>query len=680
MKLMRIWAIGLAAVLGWVSDQWVFCADKPDIGPPGQPLPAVWLADWNQPPMANRPLQIVHGINLCAALPEGVEQMVPGSSPGQLKSEPMRFYKDRGLGGVVCNVAFRGYMDSEENWKNLVAGVEGCDKLGMVVWIYDEQGYPSGAAGGQVLRENPALEATELAFDASRSDPLLIRAAYEHTHASNNYYAARRYINLLEEQATRTFINKTHEAYFQRLKPYFGRTVQAVFTDEPSLIAVNLGPLPEKVRAKVPVVDPLDPAVRPLPAVPWCRDLPQCYQERFGEDLLPRRRSLFAGQSPEDRRVRRQFWSLVADLVAERYFGAIQRWCHEHGIAFSGHSLWEEALMHHAALEGNGLKVLGQMDIPGLDLLTSNPEAVLGDGWLTAALPSSAAALHGRRRVMTEVSDFIETQGGHGPVALAEMQATAAWQASWGVTDFTLYYKLASRSSQDYRAYCDYVGRLNAILKPARLESKVLLYYPIYDLWAEYLPVAGLLRMESQSPRAQRLVASFLRLGQALQQSQIPFLLIDHENLAAAAVSPDGNLVLGEHAFNAILLPDGAELEPKSAEVIQRFRQHGGRVLACPPDSVLTAGPALVAQLQPQYRISPPSPAIALGRFARDGRSILLAVNVGTAAYEGELLVGTSGTWQMLDPVTGTIRLTETKAPGRLRLRLNARQAIILMQ
>ena len=45
-------------------------------------------------------------------------------------------------------------MDSEENWKNLIAGVERCDKLGMVVWIYDEQGYPSGAAGGQVLREN----------------------------------------------------------------------------------------------------------------------------------------------------------------------------------------------------------------------------------------------------------------------------------------------------------------------------------------------------------------------------------------------------------------------------------------------------------------------------------------------------------------------------------------------
>ncbi|MEI8372533.1 MAG: hypothetical protein WCJ35_06835 [Planctomycetota bacterium] len=678
MKRTWIWVIGLAAVLGWVSLQGVFGADKPGIDPP--PLPAGWLADWNQPPMTNRPLQIIHGIDPRAALPEGVEQMVAGSSPGRRKSDSMQYYKDCGLGGVVCNVAFHGYMDSEENWKNLLAGVDRCDKLGMVVWLYDEQGYPSGAAGGQVLRENRALEATELAFDASRSDPLLIRAAYEHTHASNNFYAARRYINLLEEQATRAFIKKTHEAYFQRLKPYFGRTVQAMFTDEPSLITVNLGSLSEKVRAKVPVVDPLDPAVQPLPAVPWCSDLPQCYQKRFGEDLLPRRQSLFAGQSPEDRRVRRQFWSLVADLVADRYFGAIQHWCHAHGIASSGHGLWEEVLMHHATLEGNGLKALGRMDIPGMDLLTSNPEQVLRDGWMTAAMPSSAAALHGRRRVMTEVSDFIETLGGHAPASIADMQATAAWQAAWGVTDFMLYYKLAARSPQEYRAYCDYVGRLNAILKPARLDSKVLLYYPIYDLWAEYLPVAGPLQLESQSPRAQRIVASFMQMGQTLQQHQVPFLLIDHENLAAAAVSPDGKLILGEHSFETILLPEGAELEPKSAAVVERFRRQGGGVLACPPDALLAPKRfATAATAQSQYRISPPSSAIALGRFARDGHTILLIVNVGTTAYDGDLQVGDSGTWQMLDPATGTIRMAETKAPGRLQLQLKGRQSVILV-
>ena len=63
-----------------------------------------------------------------------------------------------------------------------------------------------------------------------------------------------------------------------------------------------------------------------------------------------------------------------------------------HQVASSGHSLWEEELMHHVPLEGNGLKVLGRMDIPGLDMLTSDPEAVIHSGWMTAG-----AAHLGRR-------------------------------------------------------------------------------------------------------------------------------------------------------------------------------------------------------------------------------------------------------------------------------------------
>jgi hypothetical protein len=44
---------------------------------------------------------------------------VPGGSPGLARPNPLQGYKDCGLGDVVCNVALRGYMDSEENWKNL---------------------------------------------------------------------------------------------------------------------------------------------------------------------------------------------------------------------------------------------------------------------------------------------------------------------------------------------------------------------------------------------------------------------------------------------------------------------------------------------------------------------------------------------------------------------------------
>ncbi|MBM4035920.1 MAG: hypothetical protein FJ291_29625 [Planctomycetes bacterium] len=640
-------------------------------------LPKKWLGGWNQPPLADRPLQIIHGFNPAKEIPDGLQQMLsePATSPAEAKRT--RYFNDLvalGLGGVVANVAFKDYLRSEESWQALVAGVETCAKLGMFVWLYDEDGYPSGAAGGLVLKENPAFEASELAFDPSLPDPFVVRPAYEFTHASNNYYAARRYVNLLDDRATRAFIAKTHDAYWSRLRPHFGKTIQATFTDEPSLIAINLGQIPEPARKRVRTVDPLDPAAKPLPCVPWVHDLPRQYKRRYGEDLLAQRRSLFEGDSPDDRRVRGQFWALVADLAAERYFAPIQAWCRRHRIASSGHILWEEAVMHHVPLDGNHLKMLSLMDIPGLDVLSSDPEVVLHGGWLAAALPASAAMLTGGRRVMTEVSDFVQTQGGQGPAALPEMQATAAWQAALGVTDFTLYYRIADRPAEATRAYGDFIGRLNAILKPARLAPSVLLYYPIRDLWAEYRPVAEPLRLESQSPKAQRIVRSFNRLGQALLRGQVPFALTDHEFLANARVLRDGTLAMRDQRFGAIVLPQDTELLPDAARVVERFRTRGGKVLT---DTGQLASQALCEALRPAFRLTPASDRIVLGRFIRDEREIVLLVNVGRQPYSGTLSAQGVAGWLALDPATGAV--TPSTSEGGARLSLAPRQALLLV-
>jgi len=430
-------------------------------------LPPTWMTAWNAPAAADRPLQIVHEIDLAGRLPEGMNQLLPSSTPDGIARQSLEYYQQRGLGGLVCNVSFRDYLQSEENWEKLVRSVEACRDLGFNVWIYDELGYPSGGAGGLVVARNREFVAQELAYDGSQWDPFILLPAYEFTHASNNYHAARRYANLMDDRAIRCFLEVTHEAYFHHLGPLFGPTVQAMFTDEPSLIAVNIGQIPEDVRRQVKVVDPLDPNIKMLPRVPWCYDLADRYRERFGQDLLAQRHSLFQGDTITDRQVRTQFWSLVADLVADRYFGALELWCEQHGVVSSGHGLWEEAILHHVPLVGNGLKCLGRMQVPGLDLLSSDPEAVNHTGWLTAGLPASAARLNGRRRVMTEVSDFSQKMGGQGPAKLAEMQATAAWQATWDVTEFTLYYSTADREADEFRQYGDFVGRLNAILKPA---------------------------------------------------------------------------------------------------------------------------------------------------------------------------------------------------------------------
>jgi hypothetical protein len=624
-------------------------------------LPQAWCRRWARPPAEDRPLQIVHGVE-----------------PGQDIAAFLQTQQERGMGGVVCNASFRGYLHSEEAWEALLAAIDACQRQRLVVWLYDEKGYPSGGAGGLVLQGHPEYEAQALTYDPTQAESFALRPAYEFTHASNNYHAARRYINLLDDRAVRRFIEVTHEAYRHRLGDHIGSTVRAFFTDEPSLITVNLGQIPEAARQRVPVVDPPDPNVKPLPSVPWVYDLPERYRERYGTDLMPVRRSLFTGDSPADGDVRRRYWALIADLVAERYFGAIQTWCAVNGVASSGHNLWEEAIMHHPALYGNGLKALTRFDIPGLDELSSTPEAVLNGHWMTAALPASAAILTGGRRVFTEVSDFSEKMSGAGPASLSHMQSTAAWQAAFGVTEFTLYYDGADRPADDTRAYGDCVGRLNAILKPAKLDPEVLLYYPIRDLWTEYRPVAAPIGMDSQTPRARAIVASFNRLGQALTRGQIPFALTDHEFLADATVRTDGTLAIRGHRFRALVLPQETELSAAASRVLARFQARGGKVLTDSAASPLT-GADLAAGIQPRFALTPATDRVVLGRFTRGGRRILVLVNAGSADYSGVLQTALPGAWVRLDPASGAAEAVLADASGQVAVALAPRQAVLLV-
>ena len=574
-------------------------------------IPESWRVEWDSPSAAMRPLQIIHG---------GV---VRYNTP-----EKMAYFKDQcGLGGIVCNVGSNNYLSNDAEWQLFVDAVQSAKTLGLRVWIYDEDGYPSPEAGGVVLRGHPELESMALVYDKERSDePFFIRPAYEFTHASNNYAAARRYPNPLHPNMTRRFLEVTHQQYRDRLGEELFASIEAFFTDEPSLNAVNIGQIPEEVRKNVRVDDPLDPDLKPLPMVPWCDDMPERYQERYGEDLMPQRKSLFEGDSDNDKQVRQRFWSLVGDLNCDRFYGQIQQWCADNGssvptlespdlplrIASSGHTLHEEPTHAHVPLDGNKMDVLMRMDVPGLDMLASNPKHAVWGAWRAAAFPASAAYWNGRRLVMTEVSDFSEKMGGSGPADLETMCAAAAWQAVMGVTEFTLYYSIKDRDEETHKKYCDYVGRLNAILRDAKPVYDVVLYYPIAELQAEYLPMAEPLDLRKLSPRTQELVANFEQSGQRLLQNQIPFVISDKK-------------------------PETGAPHTHFVEKVDDIQKLSTTVLP---------------------KIAPDNPWIMLGRYKRDGHDIFILLNAGDEAYEGMLTVpseaGQRG-WSTLDPATGEI-------------------------
>ena len=645
------------------------------------PVPQKWIEQWQNPSANLRPLQIVHGMDLRS----------------QNFAEYLR--DSCGLGGVVCNVMQgENYLNSDEAWQQFVFGVRSMRENNLRVWIYDEDGYPSLAAGGRVLEGHPELESLEMVYDKGNTPQYYMRASYEFTHACNNFFAARRYPNPLDIRATERFINVTHEAYLEHLGPKLYGEVEAFFTDEPALLAVNLGQLAEEVRERVKVQDSIDTTKKPLPAIPWVEGLSEKYKQKYNEELTPHLLSLFEGNSQNDKKIRQKYWSLIGEVFTASYHDAIQEWCRKarsenqnRGPVSSGHGLREESLLMHVPVEGNKLQALAGLDIPGLDYLNADPtswtridEEFLG-GWQAAALPTSVAQLTGKRLVFCETGDFLQTMSGEDPATLKEMQSNSAWQMAWGVTEFALYYRISYgeefpfRNESTHKAYCDFVGRVNSIVREARPEKTTLLYYPIYDMQREYQPTVSPADFKTQNEKVEQIENSFNQLGVSLSMAQIPFVLIDYLFLERAKITNKGTISIGDNEYSSLVIPQGVILPPEIEVLVEEMKENGMKVLLLNKNLTMDE---LLAGVDRVEKLVPERNEIAFGKFTRSGRDIYLLVNSGTEAYQGQLTVLQKGSWSVMDPQTAKIsQINSTLANDKntLPIELGSNQTLIFI-
>jgi len=523
--------------------------------------------------------------------------------------------KERGFGGVVCNVHFDKYLRSEENWKSFSHAVRMAKKMGMTLWLYDEKGYPSGGAGGLVLKGHPEWEARGVACASAAAEDLpvdlklpegkilsasafpiesgqidlhrgvdlrdavqdggrlrwqplpgrwLVMAFVEHrlyrgTHAEWNLHEKRPYPNLLMREPIQRFIELTHQEYVNRF-PDLSETFEAIFTDEPSLMSVFLRP-------------------QPYPVIPWSPDLPSRFQQQTGRDLTPLLPSLFADTGPESGRVRCEFWSLIGEMVSEAYFGQIQDWCRTHGIASTGHLLWEEDLANHVGFYGNFFRCVGRLDLPGIDCLTSKPGAV---PFHIAKLIGSVADLHGCEKRMSETSDHSQRYrppGGNRPretVSASEIRGTCNLLYVCGINTTTSYYSWAGLDASEQRAINEYVGRLGVMLTGGTHVCDCAVLYPAESLWTHFVPSSS---GATRSPEVAAINKTYRDVSSLLFRNQLDYDYVDSETLRSAKVFGD-SLEAGGERFRVLILPRADTLPLDVWQKVVRFWRGGGTVIA----------------------------------------------------------------------------------------------------
>ena len=661
-------------------------------------LPSSWKASWENPSVDCRPLKMCHNVDL--------EKDADGH-------DLIDYYADScALGGIVVNFSGPGYLKDEAGWEHLRQTVARAHEEGLRVWIYDEAGYPSLGAGGRVLEADPAVEAKEIVYDASLPEgkQYYVRESYEYTHATNNYGAARRYPDPGSPRALQLFTDMTYNGTRDNLDTLF-QYVEAFFTDEPAYLGINVGQIPEVARKNVKVVDEPDYTKKNLPMAAWTPGIDSLYLARYGSPL--RVECLFGGSDEESKRVRQQYWALMGGRFSDVYCGTIRNWCHENNRPASGHFLREEIVACQTPLYGNMMQVERGLDIPGMDMLDTDPDSWNTAStlcWLAAAWPSSAAILNGTRLQMSEISEHNQYVLGKVPTTYAQMKATAACQIASGITELMLYYGVTI-PSVDYRPvsgfheYNDFVGRLNSVVREAQPERNVLLYYPAYDFQREYIPTWDALNEpSSQSPLTVAIRASFVAAGSAMAQHQIPFVLADYLALSEAAVA-GGCLNIGSGSFSTVVLPASVTLPEPVAELLGSFEQAGGTVVRLPEiteglDSIVyPAAASLDGRLAPAFvpaevsgaitaalpgreEFIPAKPEIVFGKFIRDGHTVYVVVNASECSYDGKLCGTGKGSWTLLDPDSGLISRTRTEkfieGPG-IKLTLEPYQTVVLV-
>ena len=510
-----------------------------------------------------------------------------------------------GFGGIVTNADWHTgkaekdfYLEKDADFARLDEVIRTLQKRGMGVWLYDECGYPSGAANGLTLLGHPEYEArgfteiraegpgtvwrkpdlfekiifacredgTPVSFDTHHAEGAdrvyVVRPLFEGSHAQNCGWGPRRYPNLMDKAAVASFIRCTYDRYADKTEG-FG-AFEAVFTDEPSLMAgyVNCG------------------TPMPWTFVPWTEEMPEKYRQMHGREIWEDMPVLFShAERFEEGKLR--FWQTVAQLTQEAYFGQIEKWCAAHGLAFSGHCLLEEGLAMHTPLYGNLMQQLKTFDYPGVDMLTGDPEAYTfsdTDSALASRYVGGAARMTGKTdRVMVEICP-IKGADRENDFSFAEERGTMDLIFRAGINHINSYLT-ANRLGKDFPHYAEIFGRCAYMLRGASWAGRIGMYYPIETVQGFYCPDnIGVNNGATLSNAEKQAEATLRTLNRQIAAAGLDWTFVDAEWIGGAALD-GGTLSANGLSVDVVILPAVRWLDAKTREKLSAFEQAGGLVL-----------------------------------------------------------------------------------------------------
>lgn len=545
--------------------------------------------------------------------------------------QQIRLMKDVGLGGFFMHA--RVGLDtpylSREWFSCIDACVDEAAKLKMRAWLYDEDRWPSGAAGGLVTK-NPKYQVRRLMMmlcpggkrpaevaagkgkgkgkataktvawtpqtiamftavvagtRASRvkrvAKGVVPKPAADETvilfevrnDAPSSWYNGGTYLDTMNPEAVGAFIRTTHEAYRANMGDAFGKTIPGIFSDEPDH-SLTLGYTRDSFTSA---------------SLSWTDKLPAVFKKRYGYDLRPRLVELvFDVEDATPSQTRYHFHDCCCHLFVDAFGRQIGDWCAKNNLLFTGHLMEEDSLVRQADRVGACMRFYEHMQAPGMDMLTENWRI-----FATAKQVSSAARQFGRAWRLTE------TYGCTGwDFPFAGHKALGDWQLALGINlrcQHLAWYTMRGEAKRDYPAAIfhqspwwnlygkveDYFARTHAVMTRGEEVRDILMIHPVESVWT--LCRCGWKEEEGkQSPYY--FDNDFLRTTDTLLANHLDFDYGDEELLSRhgrVVVKKDAapHLVMGRASYTVVVVPAVITLRSTTLALLRKFKQAGGMVI-----------------------------------------------------------------------------------------------------
>lgn len=483
----------------------------------------------------------------------------------------------------------------------------------MRAYLYDEDRWASGAAGGYVTREERYraryLLFTTVSYEQAEENPasvpvdsprtgkgrLLARYAvrlndegelaeyrllkdgqqadaaetawyaYLEIEKESPWFNNQTYVNTLDKKAIERFVEITHERYKEVVGNEFGGAVQSIFSDEPQFSRkTTLGFAGEKKDV----------------VLPWTDDLPDTFHAAYGEELLAGLPELYwelPGGAVS--LIRYHYHDHIAERFAEGFADTVGTWCARNGLLLTGHMMEEPTLKSQTAALGEAMRSYRSFQLPGIDMLCDWRE------YTTAKQAQSAAHQFGCPGVMSElygVTNWDFDFRGH--------KLAGDWQAALGVTlrvPHLTWVSMEGEAKRDYPASIgyqspwyteypmveDHFARLNTVLTRGKAQVRLGVIHPVESYWLHWGPseATALVRDEMDE--------HFQSLAQWLLYGLIDFDYISESLLPQQCEAGNAPLSVGEMAYDVVLVPDCQTLRATTVDRLESFVAAGGRLV-----------------------------------------------------------------------------------------------------